>query len=315
MDLKLTARYRSAADLARHLQDQVNQGALLLPLPELETEIQQFQPVELRICFDETNSSVEAEVLQVIPNLGVAVSLKQPEKILALVEDVAPAEAAAPPEVSRTGERETEEVADVETGADLDDLRSDAADLDDIESFEELDDIESFEDLDDVPPLAAEEREGKKLGYRFERGAGPLSWSLDKLQREWPELSMADKVRVARYGKRPARTLVLKQHDKIFHAFLLQNAGITPDEVAVMAGMVSIDPAILRRLVGSQEWLRHTQIARNLVCHPKLTLPQVNKVLKHLNPEELRRLTRTGKVRASVKRLIIKKLEQRSFRR
>jgi hypothetical protein len=75
--------------------------------------------------------------------------------------------------------------------------------------------------------------------------------------------------------------------------------------------MASLAPALLKRLIANQEWIRHTSIARNLICHPKATLPQVTRLLDKVPQEELRRLTRTGKVRASVKRLIIKKLEQR----
>lgn len=264
MTLKLSATYRSAGDLAHHLQELVAQGALLLPMSEQVDAIQQYQPLHLRISCADVTTTVTAEVLQVIPSVGVVVRLKRSEEALAMAGDAEPAEPAEPPQVA----------------------------------------VLDPNDLSD-PALKSAHRPGTSV----------VSWPIEKLQAEWHNLTVPEKVRAARYGKRPIRGWILKQQDKAMHNHLLSNPHISPEEVAVMAGMVNLDPAVLRRIVSSQEWLRHTSVARNLVCHPKLTLPQVTKVIGHVSSDELRRLTRTGKVRASVKRLIIKKIEQREGRR
>ena len=109
--------------------------------------------------------------------------------------------------------------------------------------------------------------------------------------------------------------MILKGHDKMLHNFLLQNPHITADEVGVMASTVSLDPTLLRRIASSPEWARHKVVARNLICHPKMTLPEVTKLSRTLSNDEIRRLTRTGKVRTSVKRVLIKMIEQRAGRR
>lgn len=141
-------------------------------------------------------------------------------------------------------------------------------------------------------------------------GMGPLSWPIERLQAEFASLTMAEKVRVAKYGKRPARMLVLRQQDKTLHNFVLSNNGVTAEEVAALAGMASADHGMLRRIATSPEWLRHTAIVRNLVCNPKMTLPEVVKLLKHLPLEEARRLSKTGRVRAAVKREIIRRIDR-----
>jgi hypothetical protein len=41
-----------------------------------------------------------------------------------------------------------------------------------------------------------------------------------------------------------------------------------------------------------------------------MNLPQINKILQYVGRDELSRLARTGKVRQSVKQLIIKKLDR-----
>jgi hypothetical protein len=137
---------------------------------------------------------------------------------------------------------------------------------------------------------------------------GPLSWSIDKLRAGWDELGFADRVRVARYGGRVARMMILRSPEKRLHAHLLSNPKITGDEVAMMASKGGLDPAVLRRISGSHEWLRHKNVVRNLVCNSKLPLPRVKRLLQRLSKEELERLSSSGKVRASVRAAIKRQL-------
>ena len=138
---------------------------------------------------------------------------------------------------------------------------------------------------------------------------GPLSWTIEKVQANWHELPLTDKIRLAKFGKRPVRGMIIRGQDKMMHAFVLTNPKQTPDEIAVMAGMASLDPTLLRRIASTREWLRHSAVARNLVCNPKMTVPEVKKLLNYVPIDELRRLARTGRVRAAVKRMIIRKLD------
>lgn len=147
-------------------------------------------------------------------------------------------------------------------------------------------------------------------GAALPPGMGPLSWPVERLQAEFATLSIAEKVRVAKYGKRPARMVVLRQQDKTLHNFLLSNPGVTAEEVAALAGMANADHGMLRRISTSPEWLRHTAIVRSLVCNPRMTIPEVVKLLRHLPVEEARRLSKTGRVRAAVKREIIRSIDR-----
>lgn len=264
--VRLRLTYRDAADLAAHLGQQEG-GALLVPLPAGVEGLDQFGEVELELELPEGGGRVAARVLQVIPDLGVAVAISDPVAAYGLARGAQPAHQPRPPAVS------------VVTG--------------------------ETEDEDDEAQRAR----------RAAHSVGAVSWPVERLQAEWQNLPLPERIRVARYGKKAARTFVLRQQDAQMHHFLLSNPHISVEEVTILAGMGNLDPALLKRLISSQEWTRHTMVARNLICHPKATLPQVTQLLDKLAPEELRRLTRTGKVRASVKALIIKRLEKRGGRR
>lgn len=141
-------------------------------------------------------------------------------------------------------------------------------------------------------------------------GTTALSWPIERLRTDWHSLSQPEKIRIARYGKRPARNLVLKSNDKKLMVFLLQNTHISADEVALMAGMASLDPDLLRRIASAPEWVRHTAVARNLVCNPKLPSNLVKKLVDKLPLDELRRLVRAGKVRSSTKQMIMRRVDR-----
>jgi hypothetical protein len=269
--LTLAIRYRSAGDLARELAQYRAQGALLLPLRE-PLELAQYAPLALEVAVGEEQAELEAEVVQVLPGVGLVVRLREPELAAALAGDAAPAQSARPPAVELV-----EPIGEPELGGGA--------------SADEKD-----EETAKAPTL------------------GPVSWTLEKLQAEWASLTMAERVRVAKYGKRPARGYIARLLDSTLHTVLLSNPGITAEEIAVLAGTASIDSAVLKRIISTPEWLRSTSVVRALICHPKATLPQVSKLVDHLPERELRQLTRTGKVRAAVKRIIIKKLELQAAR-
>jgi len=284
--VRLTLAYVDATHLAAHLEQVRTQGALLVPLPAGCDEPQQFQPIELQVELPEGGGELVGEVLQVIPGLGVAVALRDPVAAYALTRGAGPGPQARPPTVVIGAAAASDQTASdqpEDAGPDV-----------------------SGEGLEDGPPGSS--------GPRVPRGSSAVSWPIEKLQAEWQDLPLAERIRVARHGARPARIFVMRLQDAQMHQFLLSNPHVSAEEVTILSGMGNLDPMLLKRITSSQEWLRHTGIVRNLICHPKATMQQVTRLMDKLPSDELRRLTRTGKVRASVKRLLIKKLEQREGR-
>ncbi len=165
-----------------------------------------------------------------------------------------------------------------------------------------------------APPLASW-RPVSLVAARDDDAAGgpgsptqPESWPVEQLQAEWGSLSIAQRIAVARRGKLGARRMILKSPDAKLHQYVLQNPRITPGEIAAMAAMTSLAPDLLKRIASQPEYLRHTQVVRNLVCNPKLPLDVVQRLLTKLSAAELRQLSRGGRVRQAVKRMIIKRV-------
>ena len=286
LPLELTLRYASAADLAAHLAEQL--GALLLRIANAQ-DLVAYRQLVLYIRLPNDGCDTAAELLQALPNLGLVVRLEDPNAISSLVSDAPDATQPTLPVIS--GGRPAEELAEEQAG----DANGDGGEPD---------------PNDDGDDSGDEQAKRRVVGAALPPGSTVLSWPIEKLQADWHTLTTPEKIRVAKHGKRPARSMVLRGGDKNLQAFLLVNPKIGIDEIAVMAGQASLDPALLRRIAMSPDWVRNSKVARALVTNPKLSTPLVQKVLPHLSVDELRRLTKSGKVRASLKRLFMKRIER-----
>jgi hypothetical protein len=306
---RLRLRYRAAPDLASHLGELRERGAMLVPLASPPADLAQYQPIVLDLVLGERVWELAGQVLQIISGLGIVFAPGEPGAVASILGPelaggaVDPA-AARPPEVTPV---DGETAAGVSVGA------ADGADeADEAGGADEGGDADEGDGVDEGDEGA---QGGGAAAARKRRTFGPLSFSIEKLAAEWVNLPLADRIRVARYGKRAARALVLRQGDPQLQAFLIANPHISIEEIAALAGLGNLDPSVLSRIATNPEWTQSTMVVRNLLCHPKATLPQVTRLADRLSTEELRRLTRTGKVRASVKQLLMKKIVDRGERR
>ena len=292
MGLKLKLTYLGLNDLASHLVEHADRGAMLLPLPEIPESVRQYDTVDAVVEVSGQQTHMVCEVVQVLPGTGLVVRVTEPGNTEEMVAYATFSEAAGPPKV------EVLEVGEGEPGGGDGDPEGGGSPSGGVGG--------TAGGNGGAPPAG-----GGSPGREVKSGTAtsPTLWSVERLRAEWDNLSPAQRIRVARYGRRDARHMILKDIDKKMHNHVLSNPKVTPDEVASMAGMAGLDPDTLRRIANSPEWVRHKSVVRNLVCNPKMNLPQVQKLIKHLPQDELRRLSRSGKVRGAVKQAIIKKIE------
>ena len=263
-----TLRYDTKAALLAHLGEQP--GTLLL---RTAAEPAALALLQLRFVWPQGAREATAEVLQLLPGLGVVVALVGSAELIA--------------ELSASTEAEADE--------------ADEADANDADAAQPPGEAEQ---------LGANAADPQSGTTGLPKGSSALSWPIERLQAEWSSLPQSEKIRVAKHGKRPARALILRSQDKVLHAFLLKNNGISTEEVAMMASMANLDPNLLRQLANAPEWAGTTSIARNLVANPKLPLPLVRKLMTHLPMDEMRRLAKSGNVRQAIKRMLIQQIER-----
>jgi hypothetical protein len=273
MPRRLIVRYPSASDLRAHLEEAQSRGAILLPLADVPEDLVPLERLELVVSAAEVGAELEAELLQVLAGVGLVVRILDHGALDPGSLPLLGSGSATPPQVSFHAARQ---------GSPEQEPRESAQ--------------------DDHEP-------GGKPTAAGPAGSSAISWSLEKLTAEWDNLGTAERVRVARYGNRGARGVVLRSNDRTLMAHLLTNPHISTEEVASLAGNASIDPAALRRIASSTDWLRSAEVTRNLVCNPKLPMPEVERLLRTLPRDELLRLSKSGRARAVVKQAVAKRLK------
>jgi len=275
MPRRLLVRYTTASDLRAHLDEARSRGAILLPLADVPGDLVPLEHLDLLVSAAESSGKLEAELLQVLVGVGLVVRILDHGALDATTLPPLGTGAANPPRVA------------IDTG------RQDGPEHE--------------------PPSRrhwpAAEEQASSAKAAGPAGSSAISWSLEKLTAEWDNLGTAERVRVARYGNRGARGVVLRSNDRTLMAHLLTNPHISTEEVASLAGNAAIDPAALRRIASSTDWLRSAEVTRNLVCNPKLPMPEVERLLRTLPRDELVRLSKSGRARAVVKQAVTKRLK------
>ncbi len=316
MGLRLRLTYASRADLRAHLKEHADQGALYVPLSDIPDGVRQYEPVTLDVEAEDTHCSIQAEVLHVLAGNGIALQLTDLGDAALLAASVSDADAPRVVTVEVAALARQPPAHPIDLGPELDSELARTPEPVETSASEPVDEAAEEEELEDQDE-EEEDAEGEEAPSArrsapagVPRGSSPVSWPIEQLLARWDELNQAEKVRVARHGTRPARMFVLRNVDKSLHVHVLNNPKVSMDEVASMAAMTNLDPSVLRRIATSSDWQRNATIAKALVCNPKVPLPLITRLIPRVPRDDLARLTRTGKVRSSVKEAIVKYLDR-----
>jgi hypothetical protein len=121
-----------------------------------------------------------------------------------------------------------------------------------------------------------------------------------KIQQQIAGMTSAQKMQLAMHGDRTARLLLLKDVNKTFQTFILQNARITLDEVRYIAGFRQASPDVLNTIAAHRDWGNNPNIASALVRNPKTPGATAAKLVEKLPIAEARRLAKANDVPRAV---------------
>jgi hypothetical protein len=125
-------------------------------------------------------------------------------------------------------------------------------------------------------------------------------------------LSVNEKRRLARYGNRTVRQLLMKDPNKSLHVLVSKNPKVTMDEALEFSKRPNISPEALKNLAENQSFRHSKQLKFNLVRNPSTPLDIAKRLLKTLSHHEWRVIAKSPSVRtpitAEAKKLVIQKL-------
>jgi hypothetical protein len=125
------------------------------------------------------------------------------------------------------------------------------------------------------------------------------------------KMSVAEKIKLATLGNKEARTLLLRDSNKLVSMAAATSPRITDGEIVGLANSRTVNSDVLRYIYSNREFLRNYAIKISLVKNPKVPLPTALKMLFTLQEKDIKDLARDRNVpqtiQAQAKAFMMKK--------
>ncbi len=195
------------------------------------------------------------------------------------------------------GLKESDETAAAATAA-QDQAGSTVAEDGPEESF--LDDIELDEDL------MEESDEGEEGAQEPQNQNYLVKISL---------LNIGQKIKLAIMGNREARTILVKDHNRIVSKAVLKNPRLTDSEVVLISQSKVVSDDILREIAENRKWARLYQVKLALVNNPK-TPPHISiALIRQLRDFDLRSLRWSKNLPGAISNAVKQVMQERRERK
>jgi hypothetical protein len=125
------------------------------------------------------------------------------------------------------------------------------------------------------------------------------------------KMSVSEKIKLATLGNKEARTLLLRDSNKLVSMAAATSPRITDGEIVGLANSRTVSSDVLRYIYSNREFLRNYAVKISLVKNPKVPLPTALKMLFTLQEKDIKELARDRNVpqtiQAQAKAFMMKK--------
>ncbi len=114
------------------------------------------------------------------------------------------------------------------------------------------------------------------------------------------KMSVMQKIKLARVGGKEARSLLIRDRNKIVASSVVSSPKITDTEIVQIAKSRNVSDDILRMIARNREWTKHYQVKSALATNPKCPLSEAIKFLNYLQEKELRSIMKSKDVPSAI---------------
>jgi hypothetical protein len=129
------------------------------------------------------------------------------------------------------------------------------------------------------------------------------------------QMTIGERLKLALKGGRDARSILIRDANKLVQRFVLQNPRLTDDEVLGMCRNRNIDSDVLRVVGENRDWTKNYQIRLGLAANAKTPLVIALSFVQSLVEKDIRLLAKSRNVSSAVSskaRRILVEREKRS---
>jgi hypothetical protein len=113
-------------------------------------------------------------------------------------------------------------------------------------------------------------------------------------------MSVSEKIKLATLGNKEARTILLRDSNKLVCMAAATSPRITDGEILGLSNSRTVNADVLRYIYSSREFLKVYAIKMSLVKNPKVPLPTALKLLFTLQEKDIKDLSRDRNVPATI---------------
>jgi regulator of extracellular matrix RemA (YlzA/DUF370 family) len=115
-------------------------------------------------------------------------------------------------------------------------------------------------------------------------------------------MNTKDRMKLAMKGDREARSILIRDSNKVVCSAVVKNPRVTEQEVENIAAMRTVAEEVLRLIALNRSWARSYPIIHNLARNPRTPVPTVMNILPRIRTKDLTNLTQNRNVSEAVRR-------------
>ena len=160
---------------------------------------------------------------------------------------------------------------------------------------------ERYEDLiSETPAEAAANVQRILENERLEKGE--VKAERVSLIRRIMFMNTKDRMKLAMKGDREARSILIRDSNKIVCSAVVNNPRITEQEIENIASMRTVSDEVLRLISMNRSWARSYPIIHNLARNPRTPIPTVMNIMNRIRTKDLLNLSQNRNVSEAVRR-------------
>jgi len=160
---------------------------------------------------------------------------------------------------------------------------------------------ERYEEL--IPETAAEVSANLQRVIESERlERGDVNAERVSLIRRIMFMNTKDRMKLAMKGDREARSILIRDSNKVVCSAVVKNPRVTEQEVENIASMRTVADEVLRLIALNRSWARSYPIIHNLARNPRTPVPTAMNILPRIRTKDLTNLTQNRNVSEAVRR-------------
>ncbi len=125
-------------------------------------------------------------------------------------------------------------------------------------------------------------------------------------------MTVKDRLKLAMKGDREARTILIRDSNRIVAAAVIHNPRVTDQEVESISAMRTVSDEVLRLIAMNRAWARSYTIIHNLARNPRTPIATAMSILPRIRSKDLQHISQNRNVSEAVRRQAYRLAQTRS---